>query len=195
MEIALEKLEKPDNPRPDLEQYTTPSDVASDMLWIALTSGDIQNKKVADLGCGNGILGIGAALLGASSVNCYDVDQQMINLCNRNAQATGVSVTTECEDALCVNGSFDTVIQNPPFGAQNPGADRPFLRTAVRISRVSYSLHMAETVPFISKYCEGLNADVSHIKNYKFKIPFMFEFHKKPAEFVYVSLLKIVPRR
>ncbi|MDH4123089.1 MAG: RNA methyltransferase, partial [Thermoplasmata archaeon] len=88
-----------------------------------------------------------------------------------------------------------TVLQNPPFGAQKPGADRPFLRAAMRISRVTYSLHLTETIDFVSKYCTDAKSDVSHIKNYKFKIPFMFEFHRKPVEFVYVSLVRIVQGR
>lgn len=195
LEIILERLEKPDRPRPELEQYTTPADVAADMLWIALSNGDIQGKRVVDLGCGNGILGIGAALLGASSVHCYDIDPRMVELCKQNAAAAGVNIIADSEDALMVNGEFDTAIQNPPFGAQNPGADRPFIRSAIKISKVAYSLHNAETIGFVMKFCEGLNADVSHIKNYKFKIPYMFEFHSEKAEFVYVSLIRIVPRR
>jgi putative methylase len=195
LEITLERLAKPEKPKPELEQYTTPADVAADMLWIALSNGDIQGRRVVDLGCGNGILGIGAALLGASSVHCYDVDPRMVELCKQNAAAAGVNVIADAEDALLVDGEFDTAIQNPPFGAQNPGADRPFIRTAVRIAKVAYSLHNAETIGFVMKFCEGLNADVLHIKNYKFKIPYMFEFHNKKAEFVYVSLIRIVPRR
>lgn len=190
----MEKLAKPMNPRSELEQYTTPSDVAADMLWIALSSGNIQGKRVADLGCGNGLLGIGAALLGASSVNCYDVDPKMIELCQQNAISTKVNLDAECSDISCINGEFDTVVQNPPFGAQRPGADRPFLVTAMKIADITYSLHLAETVPFVSKYCSDFYSRVEHIKNYKFKIPFMFEFHKKPAEFVYVALLKISPK-
>jgi len=195
LEISLEKLAKPMNPRPELEQYTTPADVAADMLWIALSNGDIQGKIVADLGCGNGLLGIGAALLGASSVSCYDVDLKMVELCQDNAKSAGAIVNAECSDVSCINGEFDTVVQNPPFGAQRPGADRPFLITAMKLADTVYSLHMAETVPFVTKYCSDFYSQVEYIKNYKFKIPFMFEFHKKPAEFVYVALLKIVPKR
>jgi len=195
LEIALEGLAKPSDPDARLEQYTTPADVASDMLWTALSFGDIQGRSVADLGCGNGILGIGAYMLGASSVRCYDSDPMMVSLALSNAEATDAKIEAVQADVSSVEGHFDTVVQNPPFGAQNPGADRPFLRTAIRIADVAYSLHMAETTDFIQKFCSGQNAEVQHIKNYKFKIPFMFEFHRKTAEYVDVSLLRILRKR
>lgn len=195
LEIALEKLAKPEKPKPELEQYTTPADVAADMLWTALSFGDIQGKSVADLGCGSGILGIGAALVGASSVKGFDSDQAMVALALSNAEMAGVKMEVECSEARSVKGRFDTVVQNPPFGAQNPGADRPFLQAAIRSSDFAYSLHLAETTAFVEKYCMSQKAEVQHIKNYKFKIPFMFEFHTKPAEYVDVSLLRIIVNR
>ena len=195
LEIALEGLAKPSDPDPKLEQYTTPADVAADMLWAALSFGDIQEKRVADLGCGNGILGIGAAMLGAASVKCFDCDPKMIALTEANARSANVQIESACSEVASVSGEFDTVVQNPPFGAQNPGADRPFLRTAIKVSKVGYSLHMAETTGFLLKFCTSQNAEVQHINNYKFKIPFMFEFHRKPAEYVDVSLLRIISKR
>jgi putative methylase len=195
LEIALEGLAKPSDPDPRLEQYTTPADVAADVLWTALSFGDIQGKRVADLGCGNGVLGIGASMLGASSVKCYDCDPKMISLALSNAEVMGVQIEVVQADVSAVEGHFGTVLQNPPFGSQNPGADRPFLRAAIKVSDVAYSLHLAETTDFLFKFCSSQKAEVQHIKNYKFKIPFMFEFHKKPAEFVDVSLLRILPTR
>jgi putative methylase len=195
LEIALERLAKPVDPDPRLEQYTTPADVAADMLWTALSFGDIQGKSVADLGCGNGVLGIAASMLGASSVRCYDSDPKMVLLAQSNAELLKEKIEVVQASVASVAGVFDTIVQNPPFGSQNPGADRPFLSTAIRISDVAYSLHMAETTDFVLKFCSSLGAEVQHIKNYKFKIPFMFEFHKKPAEFVDVSLLRILSNR
>jgi len=195
LEISLEKLAKPTNPKAELEQYTTPADIAADMLWTALSFGDIQGRTVADLGCGNGVLGIGAALIGASFVACYDSDPGMIPLVYSNSEVAKVKVEAVCAEVRSIENHFDTVVQNPPFGAQNPGADRPFLITAIRISDVAYSLHLAETTEFVEKFCRSQKAEVQHIKNYKFKIPFMFEFHTKPAEFVDVALLRIIINR
>ena len=195
LEMALEKLAKPKTPHPELEQYTTPATIASDLLWTALSYGDIQGKKVADLGCGNGILGIGAAQIGASTVSCYDSDPEMVSLCRSNALAAGATINVICADISSIIDRFDSVVQNPPFGAQRRGADRPFLQAAIRISNVTYSLHLAETTDFVAEFCRSLGADAQHIKNYKFEIPFMFKFHNKPVELVDVALLRIVVKR
>ena len=55
-----------DRPRIELEQYPTGAHLASRVLYTAdMTFGDIQDAHVVDLGCGAGVLSIGAALLGA----------------------------------------------------------------------------------------------------------------------------------
>lgn len=194
LEIALEKLRRSENPRSEFEQYTTPARIAADLIWTALSYGDIQGKSVADLGCGNGILGIGAALLGASSVSCFDIDSEMADLCRENAQKASVDIYVECSEVASLSGRYDTVVQNPPFGAQKAGADRPFLEAAIRLSNVAFSLHLAETTDFVARFCKSLGANTQHIKNYKLEIPFMFEFHSKPVKFIDVALLRIVRR-
>lgn len=62
----LESVDAFDHPDYMLEQYKTSADEAARSLYtIEATYGDVRGKVVADLGCGTGILGIGAALLGA----------------------------------------------------------------------------------------------------------------------------------
>ena len=48
-----------------VEQYPTDSEIAAQMLWESHLRGDIEGKVIVDLGCGTGILGIGALILGA----------------------------------------------------------------------------------------------------------------------------------
>ena len=38
----------------------------------------------------------------------------------------------------------DTVVMNPPFGAQNEGADRPFLRAAANVADVAYTVDVVD---------------------------------------------------
>ena len=52
----------------DLEQYETPAHIASHMLWGAYLKGDIEGRRVGDLGAGCGMLSVGAGALGAESV-------------------------------------------------------------------------------------------------------------------------------
>ena len=75
LEILLEGLEPYPHPEVLLEQYSLPAVNAAEILWNAqLRYGDIAGRVVLDLGCGTGILAIGAALLGASRVIGVDVD-------------------------------------------------------------------------------------------------------------------------
>lgn len=66
LQCELEDFETFENPKIELEQYTTSSHIAACILHTAqFVYADIENKTVADLGCGSGILCIGAALLDA----------------------------------------------------------------------------------------------------------------------------------
>ena len=51
-----------------LEQYQTDPEIAAEILWFAGFNNDISRKVIVDLGCGTGILGIGALVMGAKKV-------------------------------------------------------------------------------------------------------------------------------
>lgn len=66
LQCALEDLQTFENPKINLEQYTTTPHIAACILHTAQNVyGDIKGKTIADLGCGSGVLCIGAALLDA----------------------------------------------------------------------------------------------------------------------------------
>ena len=46
----------------------------------------------------------------------------------------------------------DTVVMNPPFGAQKAHADRPFIDLALSIAPVAYSIFNAGSAQFIETY-------------------------------------------
>lgn len=72
LQSALEGFETFKNPKIKLEQYTTSPHIAACILHTAqFTYGDIKGKIVADLGCGSGVLSIGAAILGAKFCTGY----------------------------------------------------------------------------------------------------------------------------
>jgi hypothetical protein len=64
LEIHLQKVQGFKNPVAGLEQYMTPAPLAARFLFDAFLHGDIEGMKVLDLGCGTGMLSVGAALLG-----------------------------------------------------------------------------------------------------------------------------------
>ncbi len=190
LEIALQKLKPMESRSAELEQYSTPATVAADVVWEALTAGDIFEKKVADLGCGNGILAIGAKLLGAAEVLGADVDGAAIKLARENAQSLSLDIEFTESDINKVSGRFDTVLQNPPFGAQTKHADRPFIEKAIELAPRVYSIHNAGTEAFVGNLARSLGTSVVAVKSYKLEIPYAFEFHRRAVETIPVVLLR-----
>ena len=191
LEMALQSLEVFDNPKVNLEQYPTPSVIASDILFSAYAAGDIAGKRVADLGCGTGIFAIGAYLLGAESVTAFDIDADALGIAERNSVSKGCEIEFVKCNINEVSGSFDTVLMNPPFGSQNKHADRPFLSKAMGIADSVYSIHMACTLDYIEKTAEAAGRTVASHKTYKYEIPHTFSFHSKARKSVDVTAVNI----
>lgn len=71
-------------------------------------------ESVLDVGCGSGILGVAALLLGASRVRAVDVDPDSVEVTVENAELNGVAarVTASCTPVHRLRGSFDLVLAN-----------------------------------------------------------------------------------
>ncbi|MDD4185614.1 MAG: METTL5 family protein [Candidatus Methanomethylophilaceae archaeon] len=191
LEISLESLLGFDDPDPSLEQYPTPSSIASDVLFSAYAAGDVADISVSDLGCGPGIFSIGAWLLGAERVKGYDISSSAISVARKNAQKFGAEIEFEVCDINNVSESTDTVFMNPPFGCQRKRADRPFLDKAMEIGKSIYSLHKAETLPFLTDYVSAAGREVVGCATYKYNIPHTFSFHSKTKQTIDVVVVNI----
>ena len=189
LEIALQRLRGFEKPDASLEQYTTPAPIAADLLYIAYAMGDIQDRRVADLGCGPGLLGIGAALLGADAVIGLDIDEKAIALAQLNCAAAGVELDLRVLDVREFQEKVDTVIMNPPFGAQTRHADTPFLLRSMQVADRIYSLHNAGTERYLVELAGQEGFTVFHRKTYKFEIKHQFAFHTKAKKGIEVVLL------
>lgn len=55
-----------------------------------LSDQDVRDKVIIDYGCGSGILGIAALLLGAKQVYSVDIDPQAVLSTNQNAERNGI---------------------------------------------------------------------------------------------------------
>ncbi|MDP3753975.1 50S ribosomal protein L11 methyltransferase, partial [Polaromonas sp.] len=66
--------------------------------------------RVLDYGCGSGILAIGAAKFGASSIDAVDIDEAAVQSTLANAEANHVSLTTGLPDKA--EGTYQTVLAN-----------------------------------------------------------------------------------
>jgi putative methylase len=194
LEILLEKVPKPAIPIPQLEQYMTTAPIAADIIFTAYQWGDIENKTVVDLGCGTGIFSVGAAHMGAKKALGFDIDKNLIAAAKKYAKTNALPITYTVKDVTAVHRTCDTVLMNPPFGAQksNTKADRKFLKKAFEISNVIYLLHLKKTIFFLEKMIKSLDGEITYQKEYSFPIKWMFEFHTKEVVRYDVTLLRII---
>jgi putative methylase len=189
LEILLERLGGFPNPSPEREQYATPAQVAADMLFLAYQHGDLG--RVCDLGCGTGVLAIGAALMGAEAIG-VEIDPKALALAKKNASRMKVDVDFIHGDvsSIALKG-IDTVVMNPPFGSQkaSPG-DRAFLKKATGIAHVVYSLHNLGSDGFIRRFVEPCTVD--ELYSIQFPLKRCFKFHSKDVKTIEVELYRIV---
>ena len=141
LELFLSKLKDFENKKIILEQYTTPNDIAAEILWFAFMNKEIKGKVIMDLGCGNGIFGIGALKLGAKKVYFVDKSEEAIEIVKNNLKNLKIN-TKKCvfikKDVDDLKKfSVDLIIQNPPFGVKKKHADRDFLEKASVVLKTS----------------------------------------------------------
>ena len=199
LEMALEGIPSHPNPRVDLEQYTTPPKIAADILWNAAALGDIEGCKVADLGCGTGILAIGAALLGAKEVIGVDQDNESIEIARHGAFTKGINNTTRfiVANVNQFKENVETVLENPPFGSQKAHrkeADRIFMIQALKIAHVIYSFHHRDTEEFVSNFFESRSGQITHKFYYTFPLPRQYSFHEDEQGKVEVLVVRVEKR-
>ncbi len=240
LEIILDSLKTPFNPKPNLEQYTIEGKLASEILYFA--KDDILNNFVIDLGCGTGRLTIGAKIMGAKKVVGIDIDKDSIDIAKNNLSFLGRNsnilnknrltpnladdivfiqsdvvdinresiskyLTSKTGDIHQITGQDNDneqyiqkshnlgkyiVIQNPPFGSQKKHADRIFLKKALEIGDIIYSIHNTPTRDFVIEYIEDRGRTITHIFQANFKIPNIYKFHTKKVVDIPVDIYRIV---
>ena len=194
LEILLQHVPPPQKPVPSLEQYLTPATIAADIVFTACQWGDIEDKTVVDLGCGTGIFAVGALLTGAKKVVGFDIDKNLIKTAKTYAKTNNLKIQFVAKDITTVTKACDTVLMNPPFGAQksNLKADQKFLKKGFEIASVIYTLHLKKTLPYLERMILMLGGEITYEKTYEFPIKWTFEFHEKEVVLYDVILLRIV---
>ncbi|MDN7011699.1 methyltransferase [Methanoculleus sp. FWC-SCC3] len=195
LEMRLERLEGFERPTARLEQYQTPAPVAARLLHHAAMQGAIEGRAVCDLGCGTGILACGAALLGASRVTGLDIDPAAIAVARRNAETFGVTVeflVADVRDPDLDRAALacDTVVMNPPFGAQKAHADRPFIDRALELGEVVYGIFNEGSTPFVAAYTEG-RATIEEVIRCAFPMRRTFAHHRKDRVDITVEVIRL----
>jgi putative methylase len=191
LEIQLGRLKILEKPNLKLEQYPVSSEVASELLYMAGFEHNDLDGRVIDLGTGTGRLAIGAALMGAEKVVGVDTDKRAIALARENGETARVQVEWVESDIETVSGRFDTVIMNPPYGTRTSHADTEFLKKAIGLASVVYSIHKSSTREFLVQLVTRSGWQVDQIRSMRMAIPHLFEFHDKKRATVEVDLYRI----
>ncbi len=194
LEIILSSLKANPEPKLRFEEYSLDPTSASTVLHVATSLGDIEGRDVIDLGCGTGILSIGAAILGAKRVVGIDIDEDSLKVALENTKSLSVKVEFISGTIECIGPSFDTTVMNPPFGSWRRGLDVQFLAKALAISNVVYSIHKASDKgdSFLRKKLEDMGGEMKRLGELEIRIPRLFGFHKKAKYEVAAAFYRIV---
>ena len=166
-----------EQPIPELEQYSTPPDIALEIIKKVNASGNLSGK-VADLGCGTGRLAIAAAILGAK-VTGFEIDEKAIGIAKDYSKHNYLDITWVNQPIEGIEDKFDTVIMNPPFGSQRPGADKIFLEKAMKMATHIWTIHLSETRKFIEKLVEDNNYQIIELYEFRYPLEKTMPFHSK----------------
>ncbi|NXD67066.1 METL5 protein, partial [Eolophus roseicapillus] len=191
LESCLQQVDTFENPKLLLEQYPTRPHIAACMLYtIHNTFDDIENKTIADLGCGCGMLSIGSAMLGAGFSVGFDIDADALEIFNSNIEDFELTNINMVQCDVCslsdsMSETFDTVIMNPPFGTKhNKGIDMIFLKTALQMAKTAvYSLHKTSTRQASPSFQWGKHnqAMMLSMASLIYDLPASYKFHKKKS--------------
>ncbi|PSQ13932.1 RNA methyltransferase [Halobacteriales archaeon QS_8_69_73] len=186
-----------EDPKAPLEQYHTPPELAAHIVHVADLQGDVEDRTVVDLGCGTGMLALGAALRGPERIVGVDVDPAPLSTAGENERRVGATVDLSWVRADATQLPLDadgvTVLMNPPFGAQtgNEGADRAFLETAADVAAVSYSVHNAGSESFVEAFAADNAGEVTHAFAADLELPRQFDHHTDDVRTVDVEAFRI----
>jgi putative methylase len=184
-------------PRAPLEQYHTPPELAAHIVHLADLQGDVADRTVLDLGCGTGMLALGAALRGPDRVVGVDVDPAPLSTAVENERRVGAMAPVGWVRAdatrLPVAEGDATVLMNPPFGARagTEGADRAFLATAADAAAVSYSVHNEDSREFVEAFAGDNGGEVTHAFAGAFELPRQFDHHTEAARTIDAEVFRI----
>lgn len=199
LESHLQQVDEFAKPKVLLEQYPTRPHIAACVLHtVQSTFGDIEDKLVADLGCGCGVLAIGACMLGAGSVTGFDIDPEALETCQENLLAFEIDnvdlvlADLKISDFLVHGKKYDTVLMNPPFGTKhNKGIDLLFVQKALELANTAvYSLHKTSTRKHVLQKAQDWGVKARVVAELKYDLPATYKHHKKASVDIEVDFLR-----
>ncbi len=195
LEITISSTPKFPKPRVELEQYMTPPRIAAALAVWAFHWGDIYELDVYDLCAGTGIFSRAALHLGARRVTSIEIDRNAMHIGKERIDEEGFENWFPIvADVLNFQARpADTILMNPPFGIQSSYRDIEFLKSALRLGKVVYSLHWysEKNERYLRGWVEGQGATVSDSLVFDYELPRLFSFHKKSRKITQLVVLRI----
>ena len=182
----------------ELEQYSTDGNLAARWLTDIAAFGDLsEGCTVADLGAGNGVLGLGALAMGAGRAMLVEADQAACDVAKSNAESTGFADSVEVIRAKLGSDSVDlssadVVISNPPWGRQTPRADRPFLEAMIATATPTHLLHSAEAT-HIQPLFEDAGWSTERYGEADFALPAVYSHHSRQRGRTRAAFWRLTP--
>lgn len=129
---------------------------SSRLCLVLMEDLPLENRRVADVGCGSGILAIGAALLGAGEVWACDTDTLAVEAARQNVAGNQVESSVRTVEgsveAIRSKGPFDLVCANILASILDPlGA--ALAEITAQGGRLIWSGIMVHQLPWMRKVC------------------------------------------
>ena len=93
-------------------------DYGSKCLLEIILNKESKNKKILDVGCGYGFIGIVLSKILDSEVDMIDVNKRAVHLSNMNIKSNEVNAKSFISDAyISITKKYDVIVTNPPIRA------------------------------------------------------------------------------
>lgn len=193
LEIELSKIiDDFKEPKIKFEQYMTPPEIAAFMIHYAWMKGEIENKKIIDIGAGTGMLGIGAAFLGGD-VTMIEIDKDAYEILKNNVAKTDHEIRLINKNIFDFDfdEEYDTALINPPFGIKSKNKDMDFIVKASKISKHIFSIHdgSESNINNIKSLFEKHNLKIIESLMMDFSLKSTYPWHEEKNKILKVMLL------
>jgi putative methylase len=122
-----------------------------------------------------------------------ELDDAALAVARGAAADAGLTVKWRCDAVENWTQQVDTIVMNPPWGAQRPGADRPFLRAALATAGSVWSLQPAVSDRFLRRYVEQLGGAVTGAWPVDLKLERTMPHHTRERKTVEGTLYHLHP--
>jgi len=165
--------------------------------------GALKECSLVDLGCGCGVLMIGARAMGCRFCLGIDVDPDALTISQRNIATSELGemdiLLADVRHPLPVSAHFDTVLMNPPFGTKNNwGIDLEFVRRGLSLLQPGgqlFSLHKTTTRSHILAQKQKLDVeDIRVMAELIWPLTATYRGHKKDNVDIRVDLIRFRSR-